>query len=113
MSGALHHRYGRAVQRGMPACPRPFSGKNYNKNVDQLGGEHTWPCGLCGKPVKPEEGSRWATVIAGGARFQLEGETGPDTDEADAGHMGNHAIGSDCARKLRKCGVRLVKMTPP
>ncbi len=106
----LRQRYGRAETKAPPPCPRPFSAPGYapgyHKRADRVS-MPDWPCALCGKAVKTED-AKWATVVEGGARFELTTDT--PIPEDDPGHMGSHAVGPDCAKKLARCGARLTRM---
>lgn len=82
---------------------RPFSGPNYRRNEQKVR-EDQWPCALCGRPVDTTD-AKWVTVVDGGARFERVGE--PVVPESDPGHMGQHAVGPDCAKRLAKDNVRL------
>jgi tRNA U34 2-thiouridine synthase MnmA/TrmU len=86
---------------------RPFSGPEYKKN-SKRGGEGTWPCALCGKPVK--EPSLFIEVTNGGATFV---KVGTVADENDPGYMGCHRVGSDCAKKLKKAGFAVYEPHEP
>ena len=83
----------------------PFSGSRYERTAEDCA-EGAEPCALCGKAVPNPRTAPHAEVIDGGARFVLEGEVAA-IDTTDPGYMGQHAVGSSCARKLRRAGVAL------
>jgi hypothetical protein len=81
---------------------KPFASAAYKKNARKSDS----PCALCGREVKAS--GMFAEAVDGGARFATKEET---VDESDSGYMGCHEVGSDCARRLRKAGFKILTMT--
>lgn len=62
-----------------------------------------WPCYQCDKNItKP---TLWVHVYDGGRHFVMQGQNEDDLNIEEAGDLGWHPVGSDCAKKLRDRGV--------
>lgn len=81
-----------------------------SRNEARVNYDEAAPCYMCGRPVDPNTAT-YFQVINGGSHVALRepgdsGEPGHDPDHTDAGYMGHHPFGSDCARKVRKAGAK-------
>jgi|DEB0MinimDraft_3_1074331.scaffolds.fasta_scaffold54419_2 hypothetical protein len=88
--------------------PKPFSAPNYARNAERADDADHEACALCGRPVLDTDGAVLATVVDGGARFVLVGET---PDESAPGFMGSFLVGRSCQTRLRAGGVLLIEGT--
>lgn len=82
--------FGARYMHNAPACPAKSD-----------------PCAVCGREVKQDSPAFWVVVVDGGARFEQADEK--PVDENDPGHMGLHVVGSDCARRLKAQGTRVMR----
>lgn len=74
---------------------KPF-GKKYSEGIDRYGDGvgGSWPCVLCGRPVKNLDSAVFLRVVDGGGRFAKS------TEDVDLdGDMGSFPVGPDCYRK--------------
>lgn len=98
MGAALRRRYGHAKDE------RPIDSKAFHRNEKRVGPDE-WPCARCGKPVKEADAKNWVTFTSGGGRFLRTDD--PPVPANDPGQMGWHPVGPDCAKRLKKSGVRI------
>lgn len=61
------------------------------------------PCYVCNKDVKKPR--YYVEVYNGGRDIRKVGEADPNVN--DPGYCGCYPVGSDCAKKLRRDGVRV------
>lgn len=67
--------------------------KNYDKNVDHAGGEHTDTCHICGKRIKDISKAKTVHQLTNGNIVSYGGD---DVENS----QGFFPVGNDCAKKL-------------
>jgi len=78
----------------------PFSGADYNKNSQGVGGD-VWPCGICGKATDSTIKAKYWGEVYNGVGIPSNNVNGwiLNNRSGDVPSMGRFPIGSECHRE--------------